>query len=118
MENSTTWALGGEARCGTKVAKKWWETVARLALERLQPGLGNSGCATVRRGAFRRCPGAFRGAFGASKVDLWSSLSVRCFPKFIHWQRKERLQHGLGIHSDLGIPRLKWYRRSAFLVDE
>ena len=61
--------------------------------------------------------GALRASV-APKVDLWSPLSVRCFPKFIHGQRKERLQPGLGIHSDLGISRLKWYRRSSFLVNE
>ena len=100
--------------------EKWWETVARLARERLQLGFGNSGCARVRRCASGSCPGVFRvlsepqksifGALRASvapKVDRWSPLSVRCFPKFIHGQRKERLQPGLGIHSDLGISRLK-----------
>ena len=69
-ENSTTGALGGEARCSPKVSKKWWETVARLAPERLQPGFGKSGCATVRRGASGSCLGAFRGAFGAPKSAL------------------------------------------------
>ena len=81
--------------------------LARLAPERLQPGLGNSGCATVRRGVFGSCPGAFREVFGTFRGDLWAPLSVRC-----------PLQLGLGIHSDLGIPGLEWYRRSSFLVNE
>ena len=71
MENSTTGALGGEARWGSKVSEKWWETVARLAPERLPPDLGNSGCARVRRGASEICPGAFRGAFGVGAYGLW-----------------------------------------------
>ena len=77
MENSTTGALGGEARWGPKMSKKWWETVARLAPERLQPGVGNSGFATVRRGASGSCPGAFRGAFGAPKSALGELSELR-----------------------------------------
>ena len=58
------------------MSKKWCGTVVRLALERHQPGLGNSGCARVRRGASGSCPGAFRGAFGAPKSALGEKLII------------------------------------------
>ena len=69
--------LGGEARCGPNMAKKWWETVARLAPERLQPGLGKSGSATVRRGASGSSPRPFRGAFGTPKSALGELSELR-----------------------------------------
>ena len=59
------------------MSEKWWETVARLAPERLQPGLGKSGCATVRRGASGSSPRPFRGAFGTPKSALGELSELR-----------------------------------------
>ena len=81
MENSTTGALGGEARWGPNMSEKWWETVARLAPERLQPGLGEfrvrkgaPGCiwelSRTVSGSFRSSEIGSRGAFGAPKSVL------------------------------------------------
>ena len=85
MDHNTTGALGGEARCSTKMPKKWFKTVARLAPERLQPGLGNSRCARVRRGASRSRRERFgelselrnrlSGSFRSSKIGSQSPLS-------------------------------------------
>ena len=78
------YCIGARAgRLGEDLRRQWegGKNVARLAPERLQPGLGNSGFATVRRDASGSCPGAFRGAFGAPKSALrafLASISLAC----------------------------------------